>query len=434
MGTYKAEHNNQNLDNPSIPEPTYKEQKQASTEKSVDLAGEAALDYFTGGQGSAIKDMAEKVPGAGKIVKNTWDGAVKDVSKVVSKTPAGDILKKADDAGITDAARTVKDGMNITKGGGAAATNAGKTGNIANAGSNAGKTTSALNPAKAAGANSNSSKIASNIRKDGAVPKGAGSNSNSLSRSNNSLNSDSKSPFKNLFNSDSSGPISDNIMGNIWQKMPTGLKIKIILIGGGAFLLFLIVFAAIANKDNQNLSLTNNTEITSNQSNQTGSTEVGEAAGIELSERMKWLFPNGTPSSEAEMQKYLTEITVPATDLSGNSYELKLTVHEKIASEVSAVFNELKEINFPIAKDTYAYSWRGMASSSKSRSHHSYGVAIDLNANSNPAVYWGRRPNPNDPYFNNSQVVGIWHNHGFYWGGYWSTNYYDPMHFSYTNH
>lgn len=110
MGTYKARNNNQNeVDEPKSVE----DQKLESTEKAVDLAGEAALDYFTGGQGSKIKKMSENVPVVGGAVKNTWDGAVKNVSKVVSKTPAGDILKKADDMGVTDAARAGKDAMSM---------------------------------------------------------------------------------------------------------------------------------------------------------------------------------------------------------------------------------------------------------------------------------------------------------------------------------
>ena len=107
MGTYQAKRNE--VSEIDEPEKSYKEQKQESTEKAVDLAGEVALDYFTGDQGSQIKNAAENVPIVGKREKNTWEGAVKRGSKVVSKTPVGDMLKKADDAGITGMAKGAKD-------------------------------------------------------------------------------------------------------------------------------------------------------------------------------------------------------------------------------------------------------------------------------------------------------------------------------------
>lgn len=106
MGTYKARENNQEeSDQPK----SYEEQKQESTEKAVDLAGEGLLNSVTGGTGGKIKNMAEKVPVLGGAVKNTWDNAVKNVSNIVSRTPAGDILKKANDAGVIDTAKNVKD-------------------------------------------------------------------------------------------------------------------------------------------------------------------------------------------------------------------------------------------------------------------------------------------------------------------------------------
>ena len=161
---------------------------------------------------------------------------------------------------------------------------------------------------------------------------------------------------------------------------------------------------------------------------------VGEAAGIDLSSRLSWLFPNGVPTSSDGMKSYLTTISVPACDKTGNVRNISITVHNKLADEVQAIFNEMAQIKFPLNNEVYGYSWRGMASNSKNRSHHSYGVAIDINASSNPATYWGYSPNPSDPYYINQTVVEIWKKHGFYWGGDWSKNYYDPMHFSYTNH
>ena len=66
-------------------------------------------------------------------------------------------------------------------------------------------------------------------------------------------------------------------------------------------------------------------------------------------------------------------------------------------------------------------------------SHHSYGVAFDINAAANGATYTGG-VNPSSPYYINQKIVSIWKSHGFYWGGDWKGYYNDPMHFTWTNH
>lgn len=205
MGTYKAKKNSQELDD----EPkSYEDQKRESTEKAVDLAGEAALDYFTGGKGSKIKNMAENVPIVGNTVKNTWDGAVKKVSKAVSKTPAGDMLKKADDAGVTDMARTAKDAMSMKGGGGSLPSNNNGTESLKNT--------------------SNKSKGLSN------------------------LNAGTKSKVNN----------NQKMFGDFKFELPLVLKIKIIITLSCIFLLFIMVVAVFAQDDIKNLSLTNNSEMT----------------------------------------------------------------------------------------------------------------------------------------------------------------------------
>lgn len=204
MGTYKAKKNSQELDD----EPkSYEDQKRESTEKAVDLAGEAALDYFTGGKGSKIKNMAENVPIVGNTVKNTWDGAVKKVSKAVSKTPAGDMLKKADDAGVTDMARTAKDAMSMKGGGGSLPSNNNGTGSLKN---------------------TNKSKGLSNL----------------------------------IGGTNSKGDSNLKMFGSFKFELPLVLKIKIIITLSCIFLLFIMVVAVFAQDDIKNLSLTNNSEMT----------------------------------------------------------------------------------------------------------------------------------------------------------------------------
>ena len=205
MGTYKAKKNSQELDD----EPkSYEDQKRESTEKAVDLVGEAALDYFTGAKGSEIKNMAENVPIIGNTVKNTWDGAVKKVANAVSKTPAGDMLKKADDAGVTNMARTAKDAMSMKGGGGSLPSNNNGTESLKNT--------------------SNKSKGLSN------------------------LNAGTKSKVNN----------NQKMFGDFKFELPLVLKIKIIITLSCIFLLFIMVVAVFAQDDIKNLSLTNNSEMT----------------------------------------------------------------------------------------------------------------------------------------------------------------------------
>lgn len=156
---------------------------------------------------------------------------------------------------------------------------------------------------------------------------------------------------------------------------------------------------------------------------------VGEAANIPKSKRMGYLFPDGVPTSKAEAEKYLTTITVKAYDGNGNARDLKITVHKKLAEEVKMVYDELYQIKFPVS-DSGGYNYRNMTKSNK-LSHHSYGVAIDLNASSNP---FGGTNNKNSKFYNNDEVVAIWKKHGFYWGGDWNNSRNDPMHFTYTGY
>lgn len=165
----------------------------------------------------------------------------------------------------------------------------------------------------------------------------------------------------------------------------------------------------------------------------------GEAAQVPYEERMAYLFPNGTPASASAMSPYLTTISVPIVNENGTHTTMNLTVHQKLADEIQQVFAEMEAIGFPIkASQTAGYNWRSMVSSG-SVSHHSYGVAIDVNWNDNPYISNSLTVGNSSyqPYINRfsvtPEVIQIWKNHGFYWGGDWNSSK-DYMHFSYTNH
>ncbi len=166
------------------------------------------------------------------------------------------------------------------------------------------------------------------------------------------------------------------------------------------------------------------------------SVAAGEAAKVALEGRLDWLFPDGVPSSPKEMQKYLTQITVPIINKNGKAATMILTVHKKLATEIKKVFEDMKRAGFKIKpEETAGYNWRTMASNSSRVSHHSYGCVVDVNWTSNGASYtsWGYHPGE-DKFSVTKEIVNIWKRHGFYWGGDWSTAYFDPMHFTYTNH
>lgn len=62
---------------------------------------------------------------------------------------------------------------------------------------------------------------------------------------------------------------------------------------------------------------------------------------IPVAERMKWLFPKGTPKTELDMQPYLTQIEVSIYTTKKQKSKMTLTVHKKLAQEITAVFEEM---------------------------------------------------------------------------------------------
>ena len=148
------------------------------------------------------------------------------------------------------------------------------------------------------------------------------------------------------------------------------------------------------------------------------------------------LFPKGVPKTEHKMEAYLTYVRVPVY-AGGHSRTMTLLVHKKLKKKIRAAFLEMYKLRFPVKRGaTGSYNWRRM-STSKLRSHHSYGCAIDINWDDNPMVTLSQirhccfRPGKNR-YCITKKVRKIWESHGFHWGGDW-TEKKDYMHFSYTN-
>ena len=161
----------------------------------------------------------------------------------------------------------------------------------------------------------------------------------------------------------------------------------------------------------------------------------GMAGEIPLSLRMWWLFPDGVPEDEVGMRRMMVTVTVPLYQEDGSTKDAEITCHPRLATEIAAIFEEMKEAKFPISQvGCYGYRHMNNGTGTHALSHHSYGVCVDLNWDVNPHVSWGTTPDETSPYYISQEVVDIWKKHGFYWGGDWGEPYTDWMHFTYTDH
>lgn len=163
-----------------------------------------------------------------------------------------------------------------------------------------------------------------------------------------------------------------------------------------------------------------------------------EVAGGDAQTKLAYLFPNGLPGSPDEAGAYMITVSFPVVDINGIRSTKKATVHKNIAGDFVNIMTEIADSGFPI-KDVGCYNWRNAAASTN-RSHHSYGVACDLNSNENAMYKNGKliagsyyRPG-DDPYSfpANGVVVKAFAKYGWGWGGSWNSSK-DYMHFSFTN-
>jgi hypothetical protein len=160
--------------------------------------------------------------------------------------------------------------------------------------------------------------------------------------------------------------------------------------------------------------------------------------------RYQRVFPAGQPfTSEAETSHAMNTITVQAwgRDRRGRLRlgHRRVTVNANLAAEVRQIFDEIAADpeRFPI-KRLEGYSFRRMRSFD-ALSHHSYGTALDINADENYFIdhqtgqrvgrCWQPGVNPYSLPANGS-VVRAFKRHGWYWGGD-VANPTDYMHFSY---
>lgn len=162
-------------------------------------------------------------------------------------------------------------------------------------------------------------------------------------------------------------------------------------------------------------------------------------------------------------------LTVSYWDFRGRVQTGQLVVNRSYAAGLAKVFRRLYDLRFPIRhmrlgdaygpqrarpadEDvTYSFECRQAVpspctggSGTGSWSEHAYGRAIDLNPIENPYVGCGRsRERASRPYLNRSRlrrgmvtpaVVQAFRSIGWGWGGNWSGNTKDYMHFSASGH
>lgn len=101
-----------------------------------------------------------------------------------------------------------------------------------------------------------------------------------------------------------------------------------------------------------------------------------------------------------------------------------VNVRKELAPLVKELMRRSEAMGYNIGSNTWGYNCRYVRGSTTTPSNHAYGRAVDLNSESNPMSTTFQSNIP-------PAVVRMWINHGFYWGGHYSTRY-DTMHFEYV--
>jgi hypothetical protein len=101
----------------------------------------------------------------------------------------------------------------------------------------------------------------------------------------------------------------------------------------------------------------------------------------------------------------------------------QMTCHRRMTDVFSSVFGSIQERGLQDGITSYGgcFAFRPQRTGSK-LSTHSWGIAIDLNPESNPQGSAGNM---------DSGVINIFRHAGFEWGGDWQGKTRDPMHFQF---
>ena len=137
---------------------------------------------------------------------------------------------------------------------------------------------------------------------------------------------------------------------------------------------------------------------------------------IDTDGRLKTAFEN----------QYLTRITLPFAIPYSADHRIKLNAlygHRLLAGIYQSVFSSIRSLGLEstITSCGGCFSFRHKSRSNE-LSVHSWGIAVDINPETNPMGTKGNMP---------KDVIRVFKDHGFSWGGDWPGKRKDPMHFQY---
>lgn len=133
----------------------------------------------------------------------------------------------------------------------------------------------------------------------------------------------------------------------------------------------------------------------------------------------------GAPGSLAgkTYARNIVRVNVPLA----NGATIAVSVHRDIAAITYAAIHEASTVfTFNRTADDWGYAHRFIRGSKTTLSNHSWGLAIDLDATTNPMQ--ARKPGKPVARTVTDRVVAVMAAHGFFWGGLYASRP-DPMHF-----
>lgn len=167
--------------------------------------------------------------------------------------------------------------------------------------------------------------------------------------------------------------------------------------------------------------------------------------GASNKEKLKYVFPDGVPTSESQLKKYLTDVKVPITTKQGTKTTTTVTVHKAIANDVVAALTAAQKEGF-VVYEIGGYRKFGSDSAGQvssvglNYSQHCFGLAVDINVNENcykkpptAGCSVGSLYSPgSNPYSitKSGALYKSFISNGWGWGGEW-TSLKDYMHFSF---
>ncbi len=155
--------------------------------------------------------------------------------------------------------------------------------------------------------------------------------------------------------------------------------------------------------------------------------------------KLEDVFPNGIPTTQEGIRKYLTTVQVPITRKDGTKTTAPVTIHKDVAQDLKNVLQKAQDAGFKVYS-IGGFSWRNVAHSSK-MSQHALGLAVDINVTENYCVYPSTGQIDAGSFWDPSRseysipkdgvLVKAFKSIGWGWGGDWKSKK-DYMHFSFT--